>query len=30
MEYPPGDYENIVAVVATSEGVSLRENGRHR
>ncbi|MEM4591862.1 MAG: ATP-binding protein [Sulfolobales archaeon] len=30
IEYPPGDYENIVAVVATSEGVTRREIGRHR
>jgi hypothetical protein len=30
IEYPPGDYERIVAVAATSEGVSRREIGRHR
>ncbi|WP_148682990.1 ATP-binding protein [Pyrobaculum ferrireducens] len=30
IEYPPGDYDVIVAVAATSEGVSLREIGRHR
>lgn len=30
IEYPPTDYERIVAVVATSEGVSRYEIGRHR
>ncbi|MEM1610546.1 MAG: ATP-binding protein [Sulfolobales archaeon] len=30
IEYPPADYERIVAVVATSEGISRREIGRHR
>ncbi len=30
IEYPPGEYENIVAVVATSEGVTRREIGGHR
>ena len=30
IEYPPGDYERIVAVAATSEGLSRREVGRHR
>jgi dephospho-CoA kinase len=30
IEYPPESYERIVAVVATSEGVSRREIGRHR
>ncbi|ADN49881.1 ATP-binding protein [Vulcanisaeta distributa] len=29
IEHPPGDYEKIVTIVATSEGVSLREIGRH-
>ncbi|MEM4970375.1 MAG: ATP-binding protein [Sulfolobales archaeon] len=29
IEYPPADYERIVTVVATSEGVSKREIGRH-
>ena len=30
IEYPPGEYESIIAVVATSEGVTRREIGRHR
>jgi len=30
IEYPPRSYEGIVAVVATSEGVSRSEIGRHR
>ncbi|MEM1610547.1 MAG: ATP-binding protein, partial [Sulfolobales archaeon] len=30
IEYPPGSYERIVTVVATSEGISKREIGRHR
>jgi len=30
IEYPPRDYERIIAVVATSEGVSRSEIGRHR
>jgi hypothetical protein len=30
IEYPPRSYEGIVAVVATSEGLSRREIGRHR
>jgi hypothetical protein len=30
IEYPPRSYEGIVAVVATSEGVTRREIGRHR
>jgi len=30
IEYPPESYENIVAVVATSEGVSRWSIGRHR
>ena len=30
IEYPPSSYERIVAVVATGEGVSRREIGRHR
>ena len=30
IEYPPGDYEKIVAIVTTSEGVSRKEIGRHR
>ncbi|MGC9149331.1 MAG: ATP-binding protein, partial [Sulfolobales archaeon] len=29
IEYPPANYERIVAVVATSEGLSRREIGRH-
>ena len=29
IEYPPASYERIVAVVATSEGVTRREIGRH-
>ncbi len=29
IEYPPEMYERIVAIVATSEGVSRREIGRH-
>jgi hypothetical protein len=29
IEYPPRDYERIVAVVATSEGLSRAEIGRH-
>jgi hypothetical protein len=29
-EYPPEGYERIVAIVATSEGVSRAEIGRHR
>ncbi len=29
IEYPPETYERIVAIVATSEGVSRREIGRH-
>ena len=29
IEYPPESYEKIVAIVATSEGVSRREIGRH-
>ena len=30
IEYPPKSYEGIVAVVATSEGVTRGEIGRHR
>jgi energy-coupling factor transporter ATP-binding protein EcfA2 len=30
IEYPPESYERIVAIVATSEGVTRREIGRHR
>jgi Cdc6-like AAA superfamily ATPase len=30
IEYPPRSYERIVAVAATSEGLSRREIGRHR
>ncbi|MEM4969614.1 MAG: ATP-binding protein, partial [Sulfolobales archaeon] len=30
IEYPPSSYDVIVAVVATSEGVSRNEIGRHR
>ncbi|MEM4970854.1 MAG: ATP-binding protein [Sulfolobales archaeon] len=30
IEYPPRSYERIVTVVATSEGISKREIGRHR
>jgi hypothetical protein len=30
VEYPPEGYEKIVAITATSEGVSRREIGRHR
>ncbi|MEM4754549.1 ATP-binding protein [Pyrobaculum sp.] len=30
IEYPPGDYESVVAVVATNEGISRRELGKHR
>ena len=30
IEYPPESYERIVAIAATSEGVSRREIGRHR
>ncbi len=29
IEYPPEHYEKIVTIAATSEGVSLREIGRH-
>jgi len=29
IEYPPGDYERIVAIAATSEGLSREEIGRH-
>ncbi|MGC9147780.1 MAG: ATP-binding protein, partial [Infirmifilum sp.] len=29
IEYPPEHYERIVTIAATSEGVSLREIGRH-
>mgnify|MGYP001770634869 CR=1 FL=1 len=30
IEYPPASYERVIAVVATSEGISRREIGRHR
>jgi len=30
IEYPPKSYEKVVAIVATSEGVTRREIGRHR
>ncbi|MEM0052277.1 MAG: ATP-binding protein [Sulfolobales archaeon] len=30
IEYPPTSYESIVVLVATNEGVSKREIGRHR
>ena len=30
LEYPPGEYEAIVAIATTSEGVSRDEIGRHR
>ncbi len=30
IEYPPASYERVIAAVATSEGVSRREIGRHR
>ena len=30
IEYPPEYYERIIAVTATSEGISKREIGRHR
>ena len=30
IEYPPRSYENVVVLVATSEGLSKREIGRHR
>jgi hypothetical protein len=30
VEYPPEGYESIVAIAATSEGLSRREIGRHR
>ena len=30
IEYPPESYERIVAIAATSEGLSRREIGRHR
>jgi hypothetical protein len=29
VEYPPEGYERIVAIAATSEGISKRETGRH-
>jgi energy-coupling factor transporter ATP-binding protein EcfA2 len=29
IEYPPKDYERIVALIATSEGLTRREIGRH-
>ena len=30
IEYPPASYERVIAVVATSEGFTRREIGRHR
>ena len=30
IEYPPAEYERVIAVAATSEGFSRREVGRHR
>ena len=30
IEYPPASYERVIAVIATSEGVTKREIGRHR
>ena len=30
IEHPPASYERVIAVVATSEGVTRREIGRHR
>uniref|UniRef100_A0A7C5UU87 AAA family ATPase n=1 Tax=Ignisphaera aggregans TaxID=334771 RepID=A0A7C5UU87_9CREN len=30
IEYPPADYEKIIAIVATSEGVTRERIGRHR
>ena len=30
IEYPPKSYEGMVAIVATSEGMTRREIGRHR
>ena len=30
IEYPPKSYEGVVAIVATSEGMTRREIGRHR
>ena len=30
IEYPPASYDRIITVVATSEGVTRREIGRHR
>ncbi len=30
IEYPPGDYDRIVVLVASSEGVTWRRVGRHR
>jgi Archaeal ATPase. len=30
IEYPPSDYEKVVAIAATSEGLSRSEIGRHR
>jgi len=29
IEYPPGDYEKIVTIAATNEGLSREETGRH-
>ncbi|ADN49879.1 ATP-binding protein [Vulcanisaeta distributa] len=29
IEYPPAEYERVITIVATSEGVSRREIGRH-
>lgn len=30
IEYPPAEYESIVVIIVTSEGLSRREIGRHR
>ena len=30
IEYPPAEYERVITVAATSEGLSRREIGRHR
>ncbi|NHW44362.1 MAG: hypothetical protein HA491_01270 [Candidatus Verstraetearchaeota archaeon] len=29
IEHPPGDYEKVVAIAATGEGLSRREIGKH-
>jgi len=30
IEYPPGEYEKIVVLVSSSEGVTRERIGRHR